>query len=149
MFEMNDPLFPSGPWVGYYNYSRLTARHGMDLHLEFANGVLSGDGVDDVGHFIIHGVYSNQSLEASWTKTYPASHTVGYRGFREGKGIWGTWEIKAATHGGFIIWPLGAGEGDEAKAEAETKTVTETRSTAGEPEKVPAPAPDPVIPKET
>jgi hypothetical protein len=41
---------------------------------------------------------------------------VFYRGFREGKGIWGTWEIKIWLHGGFHIWPRQAGEG-EARAE--------------------------------
>jgi hypothetical protein len=32
---------------------------------------------------------------------------VTFRGFREGKGIWGTWEIGSAWKGGFHIWPLG------------------------------------------
>ena len=40
-----------------------------------------------------------------------------YRGFREGKGIWGTWEITIRDHGGFHIWPRQAGEG-EARAES-------------------------------
>jgi hypothetical protein len=42
---------------------------------------------------------------------------VFYRGFREGKGIWGTWEIKLRNHGGFHIWPKRVGEG-ETQAEA-------------------------------
>jgi hypothetical protein len=37
---------------------------------------------------------------------------VFYRGFREGKGIWGTWEITIQYHGGFHIWPRQAGEGE-------------------------------------
>ena len=29
---------------------------------------------------------------------------------REGRGIWGTWEIGRADRGGFHIWPLADGE---------------------------------------
>ena len=32
-----------------------------------------------------------------------------YRGFREAKGIWGTWSINQ-TKGGFHIWPISEGE---------------------------------------
>lgn len=35
-----------------------------------------------------------------------------YRGFREGKGIWGLWELPNES-GGFHIWPLGEEEGDQ------------------------------------
>ena len=84
----------------------------MDLHLAFANGQMSGDGIDDVGRFTIRGRYDPATMECWWTKTYPDSHDVAYRGFREGKGIWGTWEIKVFTHGGFHIWPKGAESGE-------------------------------------
>jgi hypothetical protein len=44
-------------------------------------------------------------------------HDVFYKGFREGKGIWGSWEVDEAT-GGFRIWPLASGEnGDGANSE--------------------------------
>jgi hypothetical protein len=85
----------------------------MDLLLTFANGNMSGDGVDDVGQFLIKGRYDAASRECYWTKTYVGAHDVFYRGFREGKGIWGTWEIAAWSHGGFHIWPRQAGEGEE------------------------------------
>jgi hypothetical protein len=77
----------------------------MQLHLTFANGVISGDGNDDIGRFLIKGRYDCQVSECYWTKTYVGSHDVFYRGFREGKGIWGTWEIGILNHGGFHIWP--------------------------------------------
>ena len=73
----------------------------MDLHLDFAGCCLRGDGNDDVGRFFIRGRYDSASRECHWTKTYPGSHDVFYRGFREGKGIWGTWEIGIVAHGGF------------------------------------------------
>ncbi len=91
----------------------------MDLQLAFANGNMSGDGVDDVGRFLIKGRYDTANRECYWTKIYPGSHDVYYRGFREGKGIWGTWEISLLAHGGFHIWPRQAGEG-EAETEAAT-----------------------------
>ena len=109
---MNEPLFPSGPWTGFYNY-RPGDRHRMDLQLTFANGNMSGDGVDDIGRFLIKGRYDAASRECYWTKTYVGAHDVFYRGFREGKGIWGTWEITIQYHGGFHIWPRQAGEGEE------------------------------------
>ena len=90
----------------------------MDLQLTFASGVLSGDGTDDIGKFLIKGRYDAGNGECHWTKSYPGSHDVYYRGFREGKGIWGTWEITIHDHGGFHIWPRGAGQGEEQKEEA-------------------------------
>ena len=117
---MNETLFPSGPWTGFYNY-RPGDRHRMDLHLTFANGNLSGDGVDDIGRFLIKGRYDTASRECYWTKTYVGAHDVFYRGFREGKGIWGTWEITIQLHGGFHIWPRQAAEGEVAAEEAEAE----------------------------
>ncbi|SPE54328.1 conserved hypothetical protein [Verrucomicrobia bacterium] len=106
---MNEELFPSGPWTGFYNYLP-GDRHRMELQLTFAAGSMSGDGADDVGRFLIKGRYDAASLECYWTKSYLGAHDVFYRGFREGKGIWGKWEIGPLFHGGFHIWPRGAGE---------------------------------------
>ena len=120
---MSEALFPSGPWVGFYNYYP-GDRHRMDLQLTFAIGNMTGDGVDDIGRFLIKGHYDAASRECYWTKTYVGAHDVFYRGFREGKGIWGTWEIKSLSHGGFHIWPRQAGEGEgRAETEATEKLV--------------------------
>ena len=81
----------------------------MDLILEFRNGILSGEGHDGVGGFIIAGVYSAENHECSWKKTYVGRHTVDYRGFGENNGIWGTWTLPGAK-GGFHIWPLADGK---------------------------------------
>jgi len=91
----------------------------MDLDLTFAAGKLSGSGSDDVGRFKVRGDYSSQTLECSWTKTYLGAHSVFYRGFREGKGIWGAWDIGQMNHGGFQIWPKRAGEGEDESVAAE------------------------------
>jgi hypothetical protein len=115
--------FPSGPWTGFYNYDPKD-KHRMDLHLGFANGIMTGDGNDDVGRFLIRGKYDEASGECTFHKTYVGSHTVFYRGFREGKGIWGAWEISLFAHGGFHIWPLGSGtEEEQSKAVEEPKPV--------------------------
>lgn len=109
---MSESLFPSGPWVGFYNYGP-GERHRMDLELTFANGNLNGTGTDDVGRFLIKGRYDEANRECHWTKRYIGGHDVFYRGFREGKGIWGTWEITIHDHGGFHIWPRRSGAGEE------------------------------------
>jgi len=54
---------------------------------------------------------------------------VFYRGFREGKGIWGTWEITPFDHGGFHIWPKRAGAGETEAAAAENAKPVEAVAT--------------------
>ena len=102
---MDDDLFPSGPWTGFYNYTGPEDRHRMDLHLTFADGHMTGDGTDDIALFQIKGRYELATRECWWTKSYPGSHDVSYHGFRDGVGIWGTWEIPPFAKGGFHIWP--------------------------------------------
>lgn len=121
---VSDDLFPSGPWTGFYNYAP-GDKHRMDLHLTFAGGKITGEGNDDVGRFVIGGGYDAARRECQWTKTYPGSHNVYYQGFREGKGIWGTWEIGAFVHGGFHIWPKAAGEGEDKEESAEATAPVE------------------------
>jgi len=130
---MSENLFPSGPWTGFYTYSP-GDKHRMDLNLAFAGGAMSGDGSDDLGLFQIRGQYDAESLECHWTKTYPGSHDVYYRGFREGKGIWGTWEINEQSHGGFQIWPKGVGEGDGERAAAALEAPVEEETGVAMPE---------------
>jgi hypothetical protein len=47
------------------------------------------------------------------------AHDVFYRGFREGKGIWGTWEILWDARGGFHIWPRSFAAANEEAVSAE------------------------------
>lgn len=101
----------------------------MELTLSFANGQMDGDGRDDVGSFLIKGRYASSSGECYWTKSYIGAHDVFYRGFREGKGIWGTWEIKSWGRGGFHIWPRTAGEVEEKTEHAELEVPADAIST--------------------
>jgi hypothetical protein len=133
---MSDAAFPSGPWIGFYTYPGRTERFLQDLNLRFENGVMSGDGADNIGFFGIAGRYHVQERECFWTKTYHGRHSVEYQGYREKKGIWGTWTI-GPTKGGFHIWPLGEGG-----AEAERLVASvEQELTPTLPLQIPSPAP--------
>jgi hypothetical protein len=79
----------------------------MELQLTFRNGVLSGEGRDRIGRFSFRGRYNTADGTCSWIKRYVGKHDVFYRGFNEGKGIWGVWEIPPHWRGGFHIWPEG------------------------------------------
>lgn len=128
---------PAGPWTGCYNYGDGTGGHRMDLVLSFANGIMSGDGIDDVGPFLISGHYDGTGGECHWTKSYIGAHDVFYRGFHEGKGIWGLWELPWFT-GGFHIWPLGQEECElEAETVDEPMLVPQTPFVIGTPMSVP------------
>lgn len=122
---MSDPDFRSGPWTGFYTYSGQPGRHRMDLSIAFANGRITGEGNDDIGAFVLAGSYDAKTRECYWTKSYVGAHDVFYKGFREGKGIWGTWEIGNGPRGGFHIWPLGSGEDDGETESEETEDFIE------------------------
>lgn len=105
-----DPRFPSGPWVGFFTDKRMPGKHAMDLRLTFSAGRMLGDGRDWVGIFAIDGDYDVVSGACTFTKQYVGRHQVHYRGFNEGRGIWGTWEMTdqgLTFTGGFHIWPDG------------------------------------------
>ncbi|MCA9319682.1 MAG: hypothetical protein KDB53_03055 [Planctomycetes bacterium] len=106
--ETVDQEFPSGEWTGFYLQSKRKSR--QDLRLTFKAGRVTGAGSDDCGRFAIDGHYDRRSKEVWWTKSYHGQHDVHYRGFREIKGIWGVWEIREESRGGFHIWPLSEGE---------------------------------------
>jgi hypothetical protein len=103
-----DPRFPSGRWVGFWIQRHLPpGRFQTELLLTFVQGVLHGEGRDWVGTYSVHGHYNLADGRCRWTKHYTDKHDVFYAGFNEGKGIWGTWRISEAWHGGFHIWPEG------------------------------------------
>lgn len=100
---MATEIYPSGAWCGFYSYSA-GDRHGMQLDLLFSHGIVAGDGVDDVGSFLIHGGYDRESGACRWTKTYVGADDVSYSGAKEGNGIAGTWQLSFG-YGTFRIWP--------------------------------------------
>jgi len=82
----------------------------MELHLSFRQGVMSGEGRDMIGPFLIRGKYKLDDGKCAWTKRYIGKHDVAYQGYNEGKGIWGLWEIPPTWRGGFHIWPTEMGD---------------------------------------
>eukprot|EP00854_Cymbomonas_tetramitiformis_P024384 gene24384-29639_t len=116
---------PSGLWKGYYTY--LGMRHDVcEFTLDYDDtGNMRGDGVDDVGKYVINGHYSPSRL--AFSKRYIArstntagvvsygnqGHTVEYRGELAsstlGGGFRGGWSIPNAcveqSSGEFHLWP--------------------------------------------
>jgi hypothetical protein len=82
----------------------------MELDLKFCQGVMQGEGRDMIGHFMIRGTYTLNDGKCAWTKHYTGKHDVFYKGYNEGKGIWGLWEIPPSSRGGFHIWPTAMGD---------------------------------------
>jgi hypothetical protein len=82
----------------------------MELILTFRQGVMTGEGRDRIGHFLIRGKYNLGDGKCHWTKRYIGKHDVAYQGYNEGKGIWGLWEIPPLSRGGFHIWPTAMGD---------------------------------------
>jgi hypothetical protein len=87
----------------------------MELGLTFRNGVMTGEGRDWVGQFLIRGKYTVEDGKCWWTKSYIGKHDVFYHGYNEGKGIWGMWEIPPTYDGGFHIWPVAMGDPTQSK----------------------------------
>ena len=94
----------------------------MDMTLTFENGVLQGEGRDDIDRFVLRGTY--EANEAVLIKDYWGLPSVCHRGFRDGfkTALWGVWEIpqKTKVTGGFKIWSLGSADAEdlpETKAE--------------------------------
>ena len=127
-----DPRFPSGPWRGFFLMDHWPGRHHMELLLTFHQGVMTGEGRDRIGSFLIRGKYNLEDGKCHWTKRYIGKHDVAYQGYNEGKGIWGLWEIPPASRGGFHIWPTAMGDptsphlSEAAQAPAEAPLETET-----------------------
>jgi hypothetical protein len=85
-------------------------RHMMELDLNFHQGVMTGEGRDRIGSFLIRGKYNIDDGKCWWTKRYVGKHDVAYQGYNEGKGIWGVWDIPPTFRGGFHIWPEAMGD---------------------------------------
>lgn len=131
-----DPRFPSGRWTGFFLDKRVRGKTQMELLLTFLQGEMTGEGRDRVGPFLIRGRYAIEDGQCHWNKRYVGGHDVFYKGFNEGKGIWGRWEltpkeIYGFVHGGFHIWPETMGDptqdtlAEEAEAPNEANELVE------------------------
>jgi hypothetical protein len=97
----------------------------MELNLSFRQGIMTGEGRDMIGQFLIRGKYKLDDGKCEWTKRYIGKHDVSYQGYNEGKGIWGLWEIAPAWRGGFHIWPTAMGDPTSPKLAEEINEPTE------------------------
>jgi hypothetical protein len=116
---MANELPPSGRWAGYYLYGHTESRHRMKLTLAFAeNGVIDGDGADDIAPFVITGRFDMATNAAYWTKAYIGMHTVEYSGLYCRRAICGDWTLMGHS-GGFWIWPESETEWEQAAEDVE------------------------------
>jgi len=114
----SNQLLPSGPWDGFYLYgSGVSREHPMPSQFQFANGLITGAGSDDIGAFSWKGTYDLASMTCSMTKSY-VTHTVDYQGHIDENGIWGTWRLSFGS-GGFHLWPNKPAEEEEEAEVAE------------------------------
>jgi hypothetical protein len=114
-----DDRFPSGPWTGFYMHHGWSEKFRQELSLSFREGVMTGEGLDGIGTFLIRGRYDCEDARCHWVKRYLGAHDVIYEGYAEGRGIWGTWKIPPLNKGGFHIWPEGMAEGQGERTSAE------------------------------
>ncbi len=96
---------PSGHWRGHYEqYGR---RYPQELDLEFADGLVRGEGRDSLGTFTADGEYRVEGdvVRLGWIKTYDGAHSVLYLGELCRGAIVGTWRIPPWDADRFEIRP--------------------------------------------
>ena len=100
---------PSGQWAGHY--VQMLIKHAQAMTLEFADGLIRGDGSDGLGAFTIDGEYRVDAGEVrmGWIKTYNGAHSVLYLGRLEQGKIVGKWKLSMMT-GSFALGPAIASE---------------------------------------
>jgi len=83
----------SGIWEGHYQ--QVGRRFPQKMTLEFADGLVRGDGVDLIGTFTLDGEYRVDQgvIRIGWIKTYDGAHSVLYLGILDGGAITGQWRI--------------------------------------------------------
>lgn len=93
-------MLSSGLWRGYYE--QFGERHAQEMVLDFADGLVRGDGKDGLGRFTLEGEYrvDDEAIRLGWIKTYDGAHSVLYLGTFGPAGIEGDWRI-GRTRGGF------------------------------------------------
>ena len=98
------PQLTSGLWSGYYVQGG--RRYPQDMTLEFADGLMRGDGRDGLGTFTVDGEYrvDGHEVRVGWIKTYDGAHSVLYLGTLETDRIQGTWSLPGGT-GAFALEP--------------------------------------------
>lgn len=78
-------------------------RFPQEQVMEFADGMLRGEGNDGIGPFRIEGQYCSEgdAVRVGWIKTYDGGHSVLYLGSFDGGWILGTWALQGDVGDGF------------------------------------------------
>jgi len=94
----------SGLWAGHYE--QWGQNHPQQMTLEFADGLVRGDGVDGIGTFTLDGEYrvDGPSVRLGWIKTYDGAHSVLYLGAIERGAIVGHYDV-SGFRGAFALAP--------------------------------------------
>lgn len=128
-----DPRFKTGRYRGFY--IQFGMKSGQEMTLTFADGRVSGWGMDPVGRFDVTGTYDVDRGRALWSKHYPGRHAVHYDVTAEvNNGLWGLWQITGSfgSKGGFQLWPVG-GPGAAASKDAEADAPVDACELVGAP----------------
>ena len=118
----------------------MPGKHQMELSLDFSAGRMTGSGRDLVGEFTISGTYELTNGKCQFEKHYLKAHAITYKGYNEGKGIWGTWEMRLqgiVATGGFHIWPEGMADPSQPVVEEEADIPNEVDALPVEPDLLP------------
>jgi hypothetical protein len=101
-------VLPSGLWAGHYKQHLVD--NPQEMTLEFADGIIRGDGADRVGDFTIEGEYrvEARATRMGWIKTYERAHSVLYLGTFDGDRIVGKWRVRQ-RRGRFALYPARKG----------------------------------------
>lgn len=94
-------MLTSGLWRGHYE--QFGQKYPQQMVLEFADGLVRGDGKDGLGRFTIEGEYrvDDAEIRLGWIKTYDGAHSVLYLGTFGSAGVDGEWSIGRHSRGGF------------------------------------------------
>ena len=97
------PRLRSGLWHGHYIQYWL--RSAQQMNLEFADGIVRGDGGDPAGKFVVEEDYrqAGGQLRIGFIKTYPGAHSVLYLGHLLGDELRGQWSIPPWDKGAFAL----------------------------------------------
>lgn len=80
----------SGVWSGYWVQDGNRGVMSLDIRIE--NNLISGQGSDEVGPFVLNGEYDSQG-NVKIVKNYTGAHTVIYGGLYQNDTIKGEWRI--------------------------------------------------------
>lgn len=102
------PDLSSGVWDGHYE--QFGEHYPQRMTLEFADGLIRGDGADGLGTFTLDGEYrvEDDGVRIGCIKTYDNAHSVLYLGTLVDGRITGQWRLPGGR-GEFALSATGTG----------------------------------------